>query len=318
MRLLSLARTRPVPRLLAAFLLQAAFVSPVLAQTIGLAMPVTTDTFRITIGKGIEDAAKAAGLHISKTDAQNDETLQIANVKQQIADGVSALIVLGISARVEAETTAMARSAKIPIVFVNHEPDHALLGDGVAYVGSEERVAGTLQAEETCRLMNGKGSVVVLLGELTHPAARARTRYVHEVLAKPECRGIELLEEQGANWDRAEAQALVKSFLDGGLHPGGVIANNDDMALGAIDALKPTGVKAVITGIDATDSGLAAMKDGDLSATILQDGPAQGALSVQIARKMMAGEAVEPLNWIPFVLVRPDDVPALLASRAAR
>ncbi len=61
--------------------------------------------------------------------------------------------------------------------------------------------------------MNGKGSVVVLLGELTHPAAKARTRYVlQEVLAKPECSGMEILEEQSGNWDRAEAQALVQSF----------------------------------------------------------------------------------------------------------
>ncbi len=86
----------------------------------------------------------------------------------------------------------------------------------------------------------------------------------------------------------------------------------------AIDALKPAGIKAVITGIDATDGGLAALKAGDLSATILQDGKAQGALSVTIARKLMAGEQVEPLNWIPFVLVKPEDAPALIASRAAR
>ncbi|WP_081630977.1 substrate-binding domain-containing protein [Aureimonas ureilytica] len=304
-----------LPHVFAALLLQGAMIAPACAQTIGLVMPVANDTFRDTIAAGVAAAAKAAGYQVTQTDAQGDESLQIANAKQQIADGASALVVLGLADSVETQIAALARSAKVPLVFVNHEPDHALLGNGVAYVGSEEKVAGTLETEEACRLMGGKGTAVVLIGELTHPAARTRTRYVHEVLARPECKGIEILEEQGGNWDRAEAKALMQSFLDAGLRPDGVISNNDEMALGAIDALKPAGLKSVVTGIDATNDGLEAMKAGDLSATVLQDGQAQGALSVALVGKMLAGEAVEPLNWIPFVLVRPGDVAALQAKR---
>ncbi len=302
--------------LLAALLLQGGLIAPVSAQTIGLVMPVIDDVFRDTIAAGITTATQAAGLTLTQTDAQGDEGLQVSNARKQIEEGASALIVLGLNGTAETRITEIARDAKVPLVFVNHEPDHKLLGDGVAYVGSEEKVAGTLQAQETCRLLKGKGSVVVLLGELNHIAARTRTRYVHEVFATPECQGIEILEQQGGNWDRGEAKALMQSFLDVGLKPDGVVANNDEMALGAIDALKPAGLKPVVTGIDATNDGLEAMKAGDLSATVLQDGNAQGAVAVDVARKMLAGETVETLNWIPFVLVRKDDVPALLAKRA--
>lgn len=303
-------------RTVLAFLLQAAFLSGAGAQTIGLAMPRTDDTFRGTIAQGVRKATAEAGLQLDVSDAQNDSKLQIENVKRQIKDGVSALIVLGLDSDAEVEIRAAAGEARIPLVFVNHEPHHDLLGDRTVYVGSEERVAGTLQGQEVCRVLGGKGTAVVMIGELTHPAAKARTRYVREVLSTPECSGIEIQEEQSANWDTGEGEALMQLFLEGGLKPDAVISNNDAMALGAVNALKKAKQKAFVIGVDAIDPALDSLVKKELDATVLQDGPAQGALAVDLTRRMMAGETVDRLNWIPFKLVLPADAPALIAQRA--
>ncbi|WAJ26476.1 substrate-binding domain-containing protein [Antarcticirhabdus aurantiaca] len=286
------------------------------AQTIGLAMPRTDDPFRAVIGGSVEAAAAAAGLKLAKTDAQNDPGLQVENVRQLIKDGVASLVVLGGDSKAEVEIARLARAADVPLVFVNHMPSDEVLGGQVVYVGSNEVESGTLQAEETCRLMGGRGTAVIMIGELNHPAARMRTLDVHEVFSRPDCRGIEILEEQSANWDRAEGKALLEAFLDGGLKPDAVIANNDEMALGAIQAAKEAGIKPIVAGIDATDDALAAMVAGDLSLSVLQDGKAQGALGLELARQMAAGKSVDTLNWIPFSLVRSGDAAALAAKRA--
>ena len=306
----------PVSRLLAVLVLQAALMTHASAQTIGLAMPRTDDPFRAVIGGSVEAAAAAAGLKLAKTDAQNDPGLQVENVRQLIKDGVASLVVLGGDSKAEVEIARLARAADVPLVFVNHMPSDEVLGGQVVYVGSNEVESGTLQAEETCRLMGGRGTAVIMIGELNHPAARMRTLDVHEVFSRPDCRGIEILEEQSANWDRAEGKALLEAFLDGGLKPDAVIANNDEMALGAIQAAKEAGIKPIVAGIDATDDALAAMVAGDLSLSVLQDGKAQGALGLELARQMAAGKSVDTLNWIPFSLVRSDDAAALAAKRA--
>lgn len=306
----------PVSRLLAVLVLQAALMTHASAQTIGLAMPRTDDPFRAVIGGSVEAAAAAAGLKLAKTDAQNDPGLQVENVRQLIKDGVASLVVLGGDSKAEVEIARLARAADVPLVFVNHMPSDEVLGGQVVYVGSNEVESGTLQAEETCRLMGGRGTAVIMIGELNHPAARMRTLDVHEVFSRPDCRGIEILEEQSANWDRAEGKALLEAFLDGGLKPDAVIANNDEMALGAIQAAKEAGIKPIVAGIDATDDALAAMVAGDLSLSVLQDGKAQGALGLELARQMAAGKSVDTLNWIPFSLVRSGDAAALAAKRA--
>ncbi|WP_158876014.1 substrate-binding domain-containing protein [Antarcticirhabdus aurantiaca] len=303
-------------RLLAVLVLQAALMTHASAQTIGLAMPRTDDPFRAVIGGSVEAAAAAAGLKLAKTDAQNDPGLQVENVRQLIKDGVASLVVLGGDSKAEVEIARLARAADVPLVFVNHMPSDEVLGGQVVYVGSNEVESGTLQAEETCRLMGGRGTAVIMIGELNHPAARMRTLDVHEVFSRPDCRGIEILEEQSANWDRAEGKALLEAFLDGGLKPDAVIANNDEMALGAIQAAKEAGIKPIVAGIDATDDALAAMVAGDLSLSVLQDGKAQGALGLELARQMAAGKSVDTLNWIPFSLVRSGDAAALAAKRA--
>ena len=144
----------------------------------------------------------------------------------------------------------------------------------------------------------------------TYPAIQ-RTKDIHDVIATPECAGIKVLDQQTAVWDPVKAQDLMTNWIAAGHKPAAVVANNDDMAIGAINAMKAAGwdmKDIVVGGIDATQEALAYMKAGDLDVTVFQDAFGQGAGAVDAAMKLAKGEKVETKVWIPFQLVTPENI----------
>src|SRR5256886_6331823 len=125
--------------------------------------------------------------------------------------------------------TRLAVRAGIPLVYVNRMPADKQLPPRVSFVGSDDAQSGTLQMAEVCRLLQGKGDIVILVGELTNQAARQRTQDIYDVIARPPCRGIRVLEKQSANWKRTEAADLMTNWLSTGLRPQAVIANDDEI-----------------------------------------------------------------------------------------
>ena len=114
-------------------------------------------------------------------------------------------------------------------------------------------------------MLGGKGNILLMEGELSNQASVQRTADVHDVLHTDACQGIKIIAEQTANWDRTQAQNLMTNWLSKGLKYDAVIANNDEMAVGAIQAMKAAGVdtkKAIVGGVDATQDALASMKAG--------------------------------------------------------
>ncbi len=138
-----------------------------------------------------------------------------------------------------------------------------------------------------------------------------RTQDIKDVIATPDCSFIKIVEEQTANWNRAQGQDLMTNWISKGVKFDAVIANNDEMAIGAIQALKASGVDRasyVIGGVDATQDALIAMQAGDLDVTIFQDAFGQGQGSIDTALKIKKGEKVEKKVYIPFQLVTPANI----------
>jgi inositol transport system substrate-binding protein len=190
------------------------------------------------------------------------------------------------------------------LVYVNLQPAEETLPKGAAYVGSPEVTSGKLQGEAIAKLLNNKGNVVIMVGELATQAAVLRTEGVEKVVAQhPE---MKIVGKQTANWRRNEAIDLMNNWLVAGTQIDAVVANNDEMAIGAILALQQAGKdpkKVVVAGIDATADALAEMEKGNLAVTVFQDAKGQGAGSVETAVKLIKGEKVESFVWIPFELV---------------
>ena len=277
------------------------------AATLGVSMALFDDNFLTAVRASMQAQAQQLHVGIQFEDAQNDIGRQLNQVQNFIAQKVDAIIVNPVDTDATPRITRLVTQAGIPLVYVNRLPGDKQLPAKVSFVGSDETQSGTLQMVEVCRLLQGKGDIVILMGELTNQSARQRTQDVFEVIARPQCHGIRVLDKQSANWKRTEAADLVTNWLSAGLKPQAVVANDDEMAIGAIQSLKQAKRLngTVVAGIDATPDGLAAMKTGELSATVFQNAAAQGAGAVDTALKLARGESVPRFVWVPFELVTP-------------
>lgn len=287
----------------------AALVSPVAhAQKVGLAM-AQLDTFLTLVKNGTLDAGKKAGATVQVEDAQNDVGKQLSQIQNLIAQKVDAIIVNPVDTDATPKITKMVTDAKIPLVYVNRKPvDFDKLPAGVAFVASDEKVSGTVQTQEVCRLLKGKGDILVLMGELSNEAARTRTKDIEEVVATKACSGLKIVDKREGAWDRTKGQDITTNWLSSGVKFDAIIANNDEMAIGAINALK-AGKKwtpnSIVAGIDATPDALASMKAGDLKVTVFQNAAGQGAGAIEAALKLIKKQPVERFVNVPFELVTP-------------
>ncbi|GEO86235.1 MULTISPECIES: sugar ABC transporter substrate-binding protein [Alphaproteobacteria] len=283
------------------------------AETVGVSMALFDDNFLTVLRNGMQDYAKTLdGVTLQIEDAQNDVAKQQSQIQNFIAAGVDAIVVNPVDTDATVAMSKIAADAGIPLVYVNREPVNVNeLPDKQSFVASEEIVAGTLEAQEVCRLLGGKGKAVVMMGELSNQGARMRTKAVHDVMATDGCKGIEIVEEQTANWQRTQGADLVTNWLSSGLEFNAVIANNDEMAIGAAQALKAAGKDMkdyVVAGVDATQDALAAMEAGDLDVTVFQNAAGQGKGALDAALKIAKGESVEKKVYIPFELVTTENL----------
>jgi inositol transport system substrate-binding protein len=296
-------------RTLLAMAVSTLMVTSASAEKIGVSMALFDDNFLTTLRTNIKSHADSMkGVQVQFEDAQNDIGKQLSQIQNFIAQKVDAIIVNPVDTDATPQMTKIATAAGIPLVYVNRLPADKTLPPKVAFVGSDERESGTLEMQEVCRLMKGKGQIVVMMGELSNQAARQRTQDVHDVIAKEPCNGIKIVEQQTGNWKRTEGADLVTNWISAGVKPDAVVANNDEMAIGAILALKQAKVpmdKVIVAGVDATQDALMAMKSGDLDVTVFQNAAGQGKGAVDIALKLAKGEKVESFTYVPFELVTP-------------
>jgi inositol transport system substrate-binding protein len=294
------------------------------AERIGVTMALFDDNFLTVLRNGIQDLAnKTDGVDVQIEDAQNDVAKQLDQINNFIASGVDAIIVNPVDTSATEAMTNAASSAGVPLVYVNRQPINVdSLPDNQAFVASNEIESGTLAAFEGCKLLRAKGkaggaNIYVLMGELSNQAAVQRTKDFHDVIGMDMCNFIKIIDEQTANWSRDEAQDLMTNWLSSGTQFDAVFSNNDEMAIGAIQAMKAGGIsmeEVIVTGVDATQDALVAMGGGDLDVTVFQDAHGQGAGALDAALKLARGETVDQKVYIPFQLVTPANIGDFLAK----
>ncbi|TCM53826.1 monosaccharide ABC transporter substrate-binding protein (CUT2 family) [Rhizobium sp. PP-F2F-G48] len=284
------------------------------AETIGVSMALFDDNFLTVLRNGMTDYSKdLKGVTLQIEDAQNDVGKQLSQVQNFVASGVDAIIVNPVDTDATVALSQAAAAAGIPLVYVNRQPVNVDdLPEKQAFVASDEKESGTLETKEVCRILKAAGKTqakaVVMMGELSNQAARMRTQDIKDVLATPDCSFIKIVEEQTANWSRTQGSDLMTNWLSAGVQFDAVIANNDEMAIGAIQALKSSGRAmddVIVAGIDATQDALASMAAGELDVSVFQNAAGQGRGAVDAALKIARGETVEKKGYVPFELVTP-------------
>ncbi|XMB51972.1 sugar ABC transporter substrate-binding protein [Pseudomonas fluorescens] len=279
------------------------------AYRIGVSIARVDDNFMTYVRTGLEAAAKHQDVQIQFEDAQGDVVRQLNQVEGFLNQKVDAVIVLPVDTAATANITRAAVAAKTPLVYVNRHPDEPTLPEGVVTVASNDIEAGQLQMRYLAQKLGGKGNVAIIMGDLAQNATHARTEGVKQVLK--DFPGIKIVEQQSAEWQRSKGMDLTSNWLLAGTAFNAIVANNDEMAIGAAMALQQAGKakgEIAIVGIDGLPDGLAAIKRGLLAGSVFQDPKAQAAQAVQAAVRMIKGERVDAQVWVPFELITPEQV----------
>jgi inositol transport system substrate-binding protein len=283
-------------------------------RVVGVSMAHFDDNFLTMIRASMQDYAKTfPEIVLQFTDAQGDVGRQLSQIQNFVAEGTAAIIVNAADTSATPSITKVARAAGVPLVYVNRRPAEATLPDGVVFVGSDEIQAGTLEMEELARLMNHRGNVAVMIGELASNGAQLRTAAVEQVVARyPD---MKIIEKQIGNFQRERGLDLMNNWLTAGTKIDAVAANNDEMAIGAIMAIRQAGIgagKILVGGVDATPDALAEVEKGSLAVTVFQNARGQAKGAVDAALSLVRGEAIDHVVSIPFELVTRDNYKAFL------
>jgi inositol transport system substrate-binding protein len=294
-----------------------------MAEGIGVSMALFDDNFLTVLRNGIQSQADASGLSVQIEDAQNDVAKQLDQINNFIASGVDAIIVNPVDTSATQAMSDAAAAAGVPLVYVNRQPINVdTLPAGQAFVASNEVDSSSQGFKQQCADWAAAGktevAVYVMQGELSNQAAVQRTQNYYDVMDAGECAvKVTIIDQQTANWSRDQAQTLMTNWLSTGTAFDGVLANNDEMAIGAIQAMKAAGIdmaSVIVSGVDATQDALASMQAGELDITVFQNAAAQGSGALDAAVKLAAGEAVDQKVYVPFELVTPANIDNYLAK----
>jgi inositol transport system substrate-binding protein len=281
--------------------------APAAGEPIKIGVSMLFDDLWLTILRdAITAAAEADGnVDLIMVDSKEDVATQLGQVENFVTQGVDAIILIPPNTDATDPATKLAVDAGIPLVYVNRKP--ANLPEGVYYVGSDSIIAGRLQMEWLAEQLDGKGNCVLMNGNLSQEAAQMRTAGVKEVVEKnPD---IKIIKEDTANWSRAEGLALMENWLSTGDQIDCVASNNDEMAIGALQAIEAAGKlgQILVGGVDASPDALAMMDEGKLNVTVFQNAAGQGEGGVKTAIALARGETVDQLVWVDYELVTPEN-----------
>ena len=271
---------------------------------IGVAMALFDDVWLTLVRDAMTKWAKShPDVELTIVDAANDTAKQTGQVENFLAQGMNAVVILPVDTAATGPMTKSVVKAGKPLVYVNRKPSN--LPKGVVYCGSNSIEAGIMNMEELGKAMGGKGNVVILMGELSNEAAIGRTDGIKKVV-KEKFPDIKIVREQSGNWKREQGKTIMENWLASGQEINGVASNNDEMALGSLQAIKAAGKlgKVPVGGTDGSHDALESMDKNELNNTVFQDPVGQGEEAVNAAYLLVKKESnpkvVDGNIWIPY------------------
>jgi len=249
---------------------------------------------------------------ITLVDAANEVETQVSQAEDAVAAGADAVVLVCLNTVEDSTIPGICNDAGVVCVSINRTLKNQ--DECAAYVGSDSLIAGELEMGELAKLCEGKGKVAIMQGILQHEATIARTEGFYNVMESyPD---MEVVLEDTANFSRDEAQTLMENWIQGGTEFNIIACNNDEMAIGAILALQSQGIDPApyfIGGIDGTPDALDYMQQGLEDCSVYQNPGGQGYGGIETAIKILDGETVDEIVWIPYELITQDDIDEYLA-----
>lgn len=274
------------------------------AASIALAVSTLQNPFFVSLRDGAQEAADEAGADLAVSDAQDDAQQQADDIQDFITQGVDVIIINPVDSAAIVPSVEAANDAGIPVITVDRGAEG---GEIASHIASDNVLGGQLAGEYLFEQIGGEGSVAQLEGVPGASATNDRGEGFQQAL--DEADGIELVSSQTANFNREDGYSVGQNLLQANADLAGLFAQNDEMALGALEAAEEAGMDdLVVVGFDATDDAIAAVREGRLAATVAQQPAEMGRLGVETAVAVAAGEDVEAEQPVEVDVVHADNV----------
>lgn len=287
------------------------------SANIGVCIYQFADNFMTLYRADLEEYLTALGYGVTIVDGKNDQNTQTEQINTFLQQGVDVLIINPVQTTSAQTIVDTISPSNIPIVFINREPDKAVLDsypDKCCYVGADARQSGTYQGEliletDTQGDINGDGVITYIMckGDPENIDAQYRTEYSIKAL-EDAGKKVNCLYEYLDNWDQTLAQQDVANALaQYGDQIEVVFCNNDAMALGALQSLeqagRTVGTDVYLVGVDALAEAVQAVVDGRMTGTVLNDDVGQATKATEATQMYVEGQAVEQYYWVDYVKV---------------
>ncbi|MCM3672685.1 MULTISPECIES: ribose ABC transporter substrate-binding protein RbsB [Peribacillus] len=263
---------------------------------VGVSISTLNNPFFVSLKDGIEKEAKEKGMKVTVVDAQDDTAKQISGIEDLILQEVDVLLVNPTDSAAITSAVKDANDAGIPVITIDRSSDE---GDIETFIASDNVAGGEMAAEYLVKELGEKAKVVELEGVSGASATRERGKGFHNIADKQ----LDVLTSQTAEFDRTKGLNVMENILQGNNDVQAVFAHNDEMALGAIEAIKAAGKDIIVIGFDGNDDALKAVEKGELKATIAQQPALIGEKAVNAAEKVLKGDKVDDTISVPLKLV---------------
>lgn len=269
--------------------------------TIGLVVSTQDNPFFVDLMEGAKTEADKMKVNFNFLDSQNDSTKEMSNMEDMINQKVDVILLNPVDSDAAGASVQAANDAKIPVITLDRS---ASTGEVVSHIASDNVAGGKMAGEYMLQQLNNTGKVVELEGVPGTSAARDRGQGFEDAVKGK----LDIVAKQTANFDRAQGMSVMEDILQAQPQIDAVFAQNDEMALGAVEAIKASKRKILVVGFDATDDAKAAIKSGDMGATVQQLPKEIGAEGVDTAIKVANGEKVDTSIPVKLELVTKDNV----------
>jgi ribose transport system substrate-binding protein len=266
-------------------------------KTIGLSVSTLNNPFFVTLTNGAKEEAKKLGVSLTVADAGNDTAKQTNDIEDLISKNIGVLIVNPVDSDAVANAVKDAQAKGIKVIAV----DRVVNGVTVDCKIASDNVSGAKQATEYLLSKVGKNAKIAQLEGTTGASATIdRGKGFHQAADG----NAQIVASQTANFDRATALNVSENILQAHSDIKGIFAQNDEMALGAVEAVSAAKKNIVIVGFDATDDGQAAVKSGKMAATVQQKPDLMGSTAIDNAQKLLKGEKVAANVPVEVTLIK--------------
>ena len=278
--------------------------------TVGATLLSLQYPFLVTLDDAAKAQAAEEGIGYVSLDPRQKTATELTQIEDLITRKVDVIMMIPVDQQTSQAAAKKVNDAGIPLLLVNTSFED-FDGDYVSYVGSDDTSAGKIQGDYLAEQLPDGGNVIYLVGQYGGAGTERRKAGFDGVLAdRPDLKVVTELEAHGS---RAEGKTIMEDLLQkyGKGEVQAVVAQSDEMAIGAASAIKEAGRQdefKVVMGIDGSADGLAAVADGSLTATVFQDAVGQGRAAIETAAKIIRGEEVPKVVDLPFVLVTKSNV----------